>query len=711
MKKGVSLISLVIVIIIMIILLGIIVISATSSIENVNINTFALEILNIQNAVNNYHYRYEKYPAEQEYFLNIEDINSEFLSQFDQETVQDNKISFKVLDLSSIGINDSTYGTGDGADRYVLSETTGKVYYLKGVEYDGVIYYTLTDELYSVSNVKENVQLSSKQIKSYDVIFTPSAINYTNEPVWVNIKIPQEAVVNSIITTEGKSVSDAMLDDGYNVYIVNAESENKAGNYSIQVNYEYNGAERTSNYIVENYDGENPDFYTTTELVNGTKIISVYATDDYSGVRNIKYVESEIKSNEDFRKYAKVISGSKFAINLKSGYTIYVEDNAGNYTKAAYMGVPKEWQESIITMYDGVPIPKGFTPSQADDENTMESGLVIYEGTEMVTDDNLYSALRNRNQYVWVPVDRDKFADKVASSFVRKNFGLSAYIAKELGEVEPGKSNGHWEVELDEDNMPLATQSEKYMTARTLAEVQAMYASVKKYGGFYVARYEAGIEKYRTELGDVAKLQKGTDVYSRMNKYPYTNIPWTLENSMRQDVNGVVEVARSIYKKDNVNYGVVSTLIYGVQWDTILQWWLDTGAVSSVTDSFSYGNYSGNHVNKGEASTLINGGASYSVYSDSTQAWETIGEDYIKKNPHILTTGALKIAKVNNIYDMAGNVLEYTMEGGSKYTRNARGGACLHVAGAEETSAAMRNSRGPHSLYKTVGFRVTLYIK
>ena len=87
MKRGISLISLVIVIIVMVIIAGIIVVSGFSSIQTTKINTFALEILNIQDSVSDYYFRYEKYPLARDYTLNISNIESESLYQFDEETI------------------------------------------------------------------------------------------------------------------------------------------------------------------------------------------------------------------------------------------------------------------------------------------------------------------------------------------------------------------------------------------------------------------------------------------------------------------------------------------------------------------------------------------------------------------------------------------------------------------------------------------------
>ena len=50
------------------------------------------------------------------------------------------------------------------------------------------------------------------------------------------------------------------------------------------------------------------------------------------------------------------------------------------------------------------PIPDGFTASKVDGEDTISSGLVIYETEEEVNSSNHDTALTTYNQYVWIPV-------------------------------------------------------------------------------------------------------------------------------------------------------------------------------------------------------------------------------------------------------------------------------------------------------------------
>ena len=708
MKKGISLVSLTVVIIVLVILAGIVVIKGIDSAKIATVNQFAIEMLNIQTAVDEYHYRNNKYPVTTDIVFSTANINESSLNQFDSENIVDNQITLKLIDLSLIGIKDSEFGKNEGEqDVYALSDTTGKIYYLAGIEYKGKIYYCLTNELYEDFDITSNRKVNATDIKKYDVVFTASSVEYTNVPITVDVKIPKEATFDLVATTNSKSVSEEEIIGEYKVIKVNQTGDNKNGNYQITVKYTYNQVQKTVTYVVDTFDNTSPKLETYEQYGDTTTVVTINASDTQSGIKQIKYETSKIKNSEYFKHYGKIVNGNRVVINNKDTYTIYVEDKAGNTSIVTMSGLLNELESNITAIVDEVPIPKGFVASGATGENTKAKGLVIYEGTEAVTDANVDGARTSRNQYVWVPVDTATFE----TTFVRKNFGWAYTISSTIG-------TNCWEVlpttELTTDNL-------KYMTEDTLKEVQAMYASVKKYGGFYIARYEAGIDTQRTEQGtsgaDLPGIKEGTKVYSVMGKIPYTYVPWTWNKAMNEDTNGAVEIARRIYPESNTNYGVVSTLTYGVQWDRTVQWFIDTKVmtldqVTRTEGSTAFGNYSDHVIKEGD----LNPGAKYAVHNSSNlSSYQDVsygadGKSTTTKasgKEWALSTGALKAANINNIYDMAGNMTEMTMEGeasGSHFNR----GDYFFSTGAVASRGYYGN---PSYSNEVLGFRPSLYIK
>ncbi len=400
-----------------------------------------------------------------------------------------------------------------------------------------------------------------------------------------------------------------------------------------------------------------------------------------------------------------------YIITTPGDYTIKVTSPSG-YTETIYLNleaedliqaVPEKWQSNVVAIVNTVPIPKGFVASQATGENTKEGGLVIYEGTTPVTDANVEAAKRDRNQYVWVPVED-------FSKFIRQEFGVSTEISNELG-ME------YWEVILDiTTNMPLSTQSTSYITGTTLEEVQEMYESVKEYQGFYVARYEVGLDVESYKTGYSGSIM--SNVHSKMNKAPYNYIKWG--NSMSDDRYGAVEVARSIYPKTNRNYGVVSTLTYGVQWDRTLAWWVETKAQNGTGDiiissdtQLNNSTLYGNHTESEISVNSFNDGAKYLLYSNSTLAttYKDVTTYKSSSVSWLLTTGATETARINNIYDMAGNLYEYTMEAYSNNKRIQRGGAYRVAYSSGVPRVTSRYIENVGAITDYFGFRVALYIK
>ena len=173
-----------------------------------------------------------------------------------------------------------------------------------------------------------------------------------------------------------------------------------------------------------------------------------------------------------------------------------------------------------------------------EDSALKDSGFVIYEGEEEVTDTNVADAQKTRNQYVWVPVeDISKFygTDANGKSWGKLyNFTTGTNSSSTFDEVTGtyaynwSESNGVMSISnsrnyrepdvLRDRDTPYYLKTYKVsedsmldFLLRQQVDFKKMIYSVEKYGGFYIGRYETG---------DLSKeqvvVQKGnTDITSQ----------------------------------------------------------------------------------------------------------------------------------------------------------------------------------------------------
>ena len=313
------------------------------------------------------------------------------------------------------------------------------------------------------------------------------------------------------------------------------------------------------------------------------------------------------------------------------------------------------------TKVDTVTIPADFYYVGG----TKSTGLVI---SDNAADENKgvdYTCVGN--QFVWIPVED-------YSKFVRGN----------AAETSPGsgiyKMTGTLESSYTE---PYASGYSDGKGTEEKAEYDKMMLSVKNNKGFYIARFEAGDGEATAAR---TKVTTAHTVVSKKNAYVYNYVPWgkSMSDTSAQTKNnvanvaGAVELSKNMYKDST---SVVSTLCYGVQWDAVMNFVSD--ATHNIKDSRSWGNYSNS---TGAAAT--NSGSSNMNY----------------------TTGRNEAWKAKNIYDLAGNVNEWTMESYSSYNRGSRGGH-YYNNGAAYSAASNRYNTYPTGAVNNIGFRATLYIQ
>ena len=320
-----------------------------------------------------------------------------------------------------------------------------------------------------------------------------------------------------------------------------------------------------------------------------------------------------------------------------------------------------------------VTIPAQCAVSQVEGENTLEDGLVIIDA--------------NGNEWVWIEVPKSIYENE-------------EYYTN--GATNPTSSEDYTNIEKIMQNY--ATKYRGSYTDEWYSEAQHGFASAGEYnnhknamlksvyenGGFYIGRYEVGIREdinryYETDYYTEHPIEETPVI--QQDKYVYN---W-VRCSQAQELSESLAVG-----------GKTSSLMFGIQWDLVLAY-LEANGVSEndlKVNSGSWGNYSNEafDITRGKYSTDY--GANYT----------TVNGTYPKPASSVLlTTGATVRNSKMNIYDLAGNVWEWTLEKSTDTGSPCadRGGSCNDLG--SDYPASFRSYDSTSDSYDGVGFRPALY--
>jgi len=265
--------------------------------------------------------------------------------------------------------------------------------------------------------------------------------------------------------------------------------------------------------------------------------------------------------------------------------------------------------------YKTIVIPKDYAVGTSDNINKIDGGLVIQD--------------IDGNQFVWVPVNDTAFTKMIDETNHRGNLyefsttGTKRIAYSETGKHEPDILKGY-----DGSDASINASYFKETISSTMTgaqfktqlqnEFNNMGASVKKYHGFFIGRYETG--NLEANSTNVPVVQRGNTKIDNVNWY------YTYAQGKR------------IAKNSNVT----SSMIWGCQWDRTLDWIVarNGGDYSLVTNSVSWGNY----------------------YTETFEYLNADGTTKEKSSSVVIPTGSTERNKKNNIYDLAGNCSEWTLE-------------------------------------------------
>ena len=330
-------------------------------------------------------------------------------------------------------------------------------------------------------------------------------------------------------------------------------------------------------------------------------------------------------------------------------------------------------------------------------EGTIDTGLVIQDASG--------------NEYVWVVVPRTT-AVYATTGLGKTTFTDADYTSiendlKEYTKTYRGSTSYSDTWYADDKN-------EGWLSETEYTELKnSMLKSVYENGGFYVGRYEAGIGTNRTSKSATNSDGKYTiegmpAPVSKADAYPYTYVTRTQAQNLASNVNSGTKT---------------SSLMFGVQWDLVLAFMSkDTAKITSAdgltSNSITIGNYR-------DSVFQLNQTGKYAVYSNYSlsSTWNpstTSTTDFVDSsrnkiaqsstgNGILVTTGTSEKNKVMNIYDIAGNVVEWTLEKTSdaSYPCARRGGVCYNL-GSNNPAAYRYNSNTTDAAYP-VGFRLSLW--
>ena len=367
-----------------------------------------------------------------------------------------------------------------------------------------------------------------------------------------------------------------------------------------------------------------------------------------------------------------------------NGWTVKVNENKKSYDISSMGKISKSLPPSADTPIKN---PTGYgenAQATADGDGkyfAKPDGATYLEGT---VDTGVVVSIKG-SEFVWVPVD-DVVLDTSDTSTTEKlpksstagtssgntytpmavqvgndykgilyEFsGSNGYLKYAGNENYQGGSTNHREpdVRRNYDGTNYDTVEGKITIDKLTKEYKAMIESVKKYKGFYVARYEAGLET-------------GTNKIVFKNASLPTNNCTTTDSS-----NSETESWYGLYKKIKTfttsSDKVVSSMIWGSQYDAMMNWMAKTGKEVGKEDD-----------TKRNTTTIT-------------------GKTEEGKKPDI----------INNIYDLYGCHLEWTLEAENTVYRTYRGGFYNR-----SYSPAHRHDGAPYVTRSYNSSRATLYIE
>ena len=404
--------------------------------------------------------------------------------------------------------------------------------------------------------------------------------------------------------------------------------------------------------------------------------LAIAASLDETGKISLEQLKTNLNNVDGINPKVEDLTDSSFPLEVTvDGTKVTIKkDNNGKYSTSVGESTGSSGggqEEEQISDHSEVVVPTitatGNLANKPNIKEVRQGNIPIPQGYNYIKGDKIGGAVitdaasgkeKEGNEFVWVPVDTlSNMAVPTSGTDANTNYRGVLY---NWYEDEAGNTAYDWSADSTSFREPANLDSSYDNTSNnsnwtsTLyqEEYNKMIKSVSQYGGFYVGRYE---------MSKNAESKYGT----------------TSANASNTDTNqwyGLYNKAKT-YAPENASQKVVSSMIWGSQYDAILKWMKgnNINVTSSSPTDLSIGTTSKN-------TTRVTGGANNG---------QTVSKD-----------------KLSNIYDLLGNSLEWTQETNNTYYRVIRGGYYN-----SSLAPSYRSYDCPTDTLSYDGSRFTLYIK
>ena len=409
--------------------------------------------------------------------------------------------------------------------------------------------------------------------------------------------------------------------------------------------------------------------------------LAIAASLDETGKINLGQLKTNLNNIDGINPKVGDITDSRFPLEVTvDGTKVTIKkDSNGKYSTSVGESTGSSGggqEEEQISDHSEVVVPTitatGNLANKPNIKEVRQGNIPIPQGYNYIKGDKIGGAVitdaasgkeKEGNEFVWVPVDTlSNMAVPTSGTDANRNTNYRGVLYNWNTDAT-GNTAYDWSADSTSYREPANSSSDStsknssWTSTLYQEEYNKMIKSVSQYGGFYVGRYEMSLN---------------SETKNAESKYGATSA--TAESTSAKQWYGLYNKAKT-YAPENASQKVVSSMIWGSQYDAMLKWMKGNkiNVTSSSPTDLSIGTTSKN-------TTRVTGGANNG---------QTVSKD-----------------KLSNIYDLLGNSLEWTQEANNTSYRVIRGGYYN-----SSIAPSYRSYDCPTDTLSNDGSRFTLYIK